>query len=261
MYRKNDHGPEGRHAVLIPYLLEDAEPHDSILIFPGGGYDHVSLQKEGEAVAAAVNGQHLNAFVLDYRVKPFAFREILSDAVWAVRRVQSEGRKGSVGKKLAVMGFSAGGHLALTETEHRTEGMTGESGLSYESGRPDALILCYPVVTFTGPFAHKNSRNNFLGFGNGPDAEQDDLLCEMFSAEKHVGPDFPPAFLWHCEGDASVPAENSLLLKNALDAAGITNQLILYPGGSHGLGLASGDEVISTWFPECIAWLRGQGFH
>ncbi len=252
-------GPdEGKEAVLVPFLLNEGQVHDSVLIFPGGGYNHVSVLKEGKAVAEALNGEGLNAFYLDYRVEPCRGKEFLCDAVRAVRFVRYHSRDlWSIGSKLAVMGFSAGGHLALMEAQHWQETETGSDNVSRETSAPDALILCYPVVTFSEPYAHSGSRENFLGTENAEDAG----LIEKYSAEKHIRPGFPPVFCWHCEGDASVPVRNSLMLRDALDRAGVSHKLTLYKGGAHGLGLAKDDKIISGWFADCVSWLRVQGFN
>ncbi len=239
--------------MIIPYELSDPSSHDNVLIFPGGGYDHVSLQKEGADIADALNQNGLNAYVLDYRVAPFTGKDFLQDAVSGVRTVRRMIRmNGDPGRKLALMGFSAGGHLALMETEHWQE-VTEESGqVSRETGRPDALALCYPVVTFTDPYAHSGSRTNYLGKEN---AHNESLIVK-FSAEKGVNRDFPPTFLWHCEGDRSVPVENSLMLRDAMDRAGTAHKLLLFPGGDHGMGLAKRDRTISAWFDACVRWLK-----
>ena len=235
---------------ITPYLLPGQREHDSILIFPGGGYEHLSLQKEGADVAAAFNREGFSAFVAEYRVSPYRYPAILDDAVRAVRTVRHKIGKNS---RLALMGFSAGGHLALMEAQHWQEIQSGNDEISRENGRPDALILCYPVVTFHDPYAHSGSRMNFLGPENAGSAE----WIDRFSAEKHISTDFPPAFLWHCESDRSVPKENSLMLQQALDAAEIPNKMLLFPGGAHGLGLAPNEPEISRWFPECVTWLKG----
>ncbi len=246
-----------KEAVLVPFLVDDGGIHDSVLIFPGGGYNHVSVLKEGESVAKAFNAQGLNAFYLDYRVEPCHGKEFLCDAVRAVQYVRyHNGKLWNIGEKLALMGFSAGGHLVLMETEHGSEVITGDDNVSRETFKPEALLLCYPVVTFTDPYAHRGSRGNFLGSENAECTE----LREKYSAERHVDPDFPPVFFWHCEGDASVPVQNSLMLRDALIRAGVDHQLILYPNGAHGLGLAPDDEVISSWFQSCVSWLNDKKF-
>ena len=239
--------------MIIPYELPDPASHDNVLIFPGGGYNHVSLQKEGADVAAAFNQNGFNAYVLEYRVEPFTGKDFLQDAVDAMRTVRKTiGKNGDPGRKLALMGFSAGGHLALTETEHWQEVNGDPAQVSRETCRADALFLCYPVVTFTDPYAHSGSRANFLGSENA----ENTVLIEKYSAEKHVDSGFPPTFLWHCEGDASVPVENSLMLRDALERAGVEHKLLLFPGGAHGLGLAKSEGPISIWFGECVKWLR-----
>ena len=248
---------EEKEAVLVPFLLNDGQGHDSVLIFPGGGYNHVSVLKEGKAVAEALNGVGLNAFYLDYRVEPYRGKEFLRDAVRAVQFVRYHSRDlWNIGSKLAVMGFSAGGHLALMEAQHWQETETGEDDVSRETSAPDALILCYPVVTFSEPYAHSGSRENFLGRENADNAE----MIEKYSAEKHISSDFPPVFCWHCEGDMSVPVRNSLMLRDALVQSGVSHKLKLYKGGAHGLGLAKDDDIISGWFSDCVSWLREQGF-
>ena len=242
---------------LIPLLVDDSFRHDSVLIFPGGGYDHVSLQKEGETVAKALNKEHLNAFVLNYRVYPHSRKEIMADAVDAVRKVRHLFMKHGVsGNKLAIMGFSAGGHLAMMEAEHYRDIIMENGWSDSEDCRPDAVVLCYPVVTFSESCVHVGSRMNFLGH---QDAADDDLRI-MYSAEKGICSGLPPVFLWHCAGDDSVPMNNSILLRDALDRVGVDNRLKIYQGGSHGLGLAQDHAEISGWFSECITWLCEKGF-
>ena len=248
--RKGTVPGENNMAKLTSYLLTEPSEHDSVLIFPGGGYHHVSVQKEGEAVAGAFNREGLNAFVLDYRVAPYTGRDILCDAVCALRQVREFP---DIGPKLALMGFSAGGHLALMTAEYGKD----FPNVSRETAGPDALVLCYPVVTLRDPYAHTGSRSNFLGAENAANAE----LIEKFSAENHIDSSFPPTFLWHCEGDASVPVQNSRMLKDELDRNGVENRFVVFEGGAHGLGLALDDAVISTWFRECVNWLHSRGFH
>ena len=244
-------------SLLTPFLSDDPAHHDSVIIFPGGGYNHVSTEKEGRLIAQALNHEGLNAFVLDYRVAPTHRDEIIRDSVRAVQFIRFHNRVSGIGRqKLAVMGFSAGGHLALTEAEHWQESRSGDDSIASESGRPDALILCYPVVTFDDPYAHRNSRLNFLGRN---DEDRKDLRIK-YSAEKQVSSDLPPVFIWHCQGDASVPVENSLMLDDALTEAGIDHKLTVYSGGAHGLGLAAGEKEISRWFPDCVSWLWEHGF-
>ena len=167
------------------------------------------------------------------------------------------GKEPFFGSRLALMGFSAGGHLALMEAEHWREIRTGNDAVSEMNGRPDALILAYPVVTFCGPCAHSRSRENFLG----AEDAGNEMLAVKYSAEKAVGADLPPVFLWHCEGDASVPVGNSLMLRDELERSGVLHRLRIYPEGAHGLGLAQDNTEVRGWFTDCIDWLHGLGIH
>lgn len=251
IYRNTDQ-IEGEKPVLTPFPADGDRNKGSVLIFPGGGYEHVSLLKEGSDIALSFNAEGFNAFVLDYRVSPFTGKDFLMDAVWAVRTVKEFIRKnGFRNERLAVMGFSAGGHLALMETQHWNETEAGSDDISRIDARPDALLLCYPVVTFEEPYAHQGCRKNFLG-----KSADDPELIRKYSAEKHITSSFPPVFAWHCEADRSVPVENSLMLRDALDSAGVENRVVIYPDGAHGLGLARDDRTISGWFHACVGWLE-----
>ena len=103
----------GKQPVLIPFLTDDPAGKITVVIIPGGGYNHISLEKEGEAIAGAFNAMQVNAFVLDYRV-PARRADFLSDAVRAVQYVRFHSENFGISRNpLIVMGFSAGAHLAL----------------------------------------------------------------------------------------------------------------------------------------------------
>ena len=243
---------DGKQTVLTPFFPENPSEPGCVIIFPGGGYEHVSLEKEGTKIAEALNAKGLRAFVLDYHVTPAPRETILRDAVRAVQFVRRHSAElGIDPTKIAVMGFSAGGHLAEMTALYAQDVSTGSDAVSAVSGKPDALILGYPVVTFTDPYAHTGSRRNFLGTGQENDAE----MRLKYSGEKQAGPGCPPVFLWHCEADTSVPVQNSLMLAEALERAGVVHELTVYPGGAHGLGLAPGYEEISGWFDNAVRWL------
>jgi acetyl esterase/lipase len=157
------------------------------------------------------------------------------------------------------MGFSAGGHLALSETLFYREAYAAVPGVNPDSGRPDALILCYPVVS-SGGFAHRGSFDALLGENPAP------ALLKLLSLENQITDGLPPVFLWHTYTDQSVPVENSLFLAGALRRAGIPLEMHIFPEGKHGLSLAipeteAGDPAnvnlhTAQWFPLCLNWLK-----
>ena len=124
--------------------------------------------------------------------------------------------------------------------------------------RPDALLLCYPVIT-SGRFAHRGSFDNLLG-----DGKDDASLLELLSIEKHVDATMPPVFIWHTITDQAVPVENSLLMIQACRDAGVSIEAHLFPQGGHGLSLAvdtaragsPGEGDLNNVVPAVQIWPR-----
>ena len=130
------------------------------------------------------------------------------------------------------------------------------------SWRPDAQILCYPVLTL-GAFTHEGSRNNLLGDPSDPENRLD--LAESLSLETRVSADTPPTFLWHTGEDGSVPVENSLQYAAALRRNGVPFELHVFEKGGHGLSTCQ--EITSredgqivpddaAWMPMAIQFIR-----
>ncbi|HEY7516482.1 MAG TPA: prolyl oligopeptidase family serine peptidase, partial [Vicinamibacteria bacterium] len=156
--------------------------------------------------------------------------------------------------RVGVVGFSAGGHLASTAGTRFDEGRKdAPDPVDREGSRPDFLVLGYPVVTLTGPFAHKDSPTNLLG------DPPDPALREELSSERRVSSRTPPTFLFHTAEDAGVPAENSLAFFAALRAASVPAEIHVFQKGGHGVGLAAKDPALMVWPSLCRAWLEGLG--
>ena len=110
------------------------------------------------------------------------------------------------------------------------------------------MVLCYPVVTM-GKLTHAVSRRRLLGLFSGR-TEQN-----AASVERRVTENYPPTFVWHNKDDRSVPYENSVMLKNALDEKGVRCELHLYEHGGHGIGLAEGTDA-AGWIDDAFAFLQ-----
>lgn len=238
---------------LTPYLPAGVS-RGAIVICPGGGY-RMLAPHEGEPIARWLNGLGVAAFVLEYRVAPHRHPVPLGDAQRAIRLVRHHAAEWALADgPLGVLGFSAGGHLAASAGVFADDGERESADpVARASARPDALILCYPVLTF-GESRHQGSIENLLG----PDAPAAALAA--LSLETRVTPATPPTFLWHTADDAAVPVENSLLFAGALRRAGVPFALHVYPHGRHGLGLATDDPVVGSWTMLCGTWLATQGF-
>ena len=239
--------PDQAQPSLKPYPVEGAK--GAVVVCPGGGYV-MKADHEGGPIAEAINQAGVSAYVLDYRVRPCHREAPLSDARRAIRLVRSMGYE-----KVAILGFSAGGHLCCSAaTLYDAGDPDAEDPVERLSSRPDGFIPCYPVASFTA-FRHQGSVNALLG-----DAFEDYDLLKRFSAELQVTRDTPPAFIWHTAADEAVPVQNSLNLAQALVRCGVPVELHIFPEGHHGLGLAPGDPVVSQWMPLLQKWLVTGGY-
>jgi len=242
--------------AITPYLVPGSG-NAAIIIAPGGGYG-MRANHEKEPVARWLNRLGISAFVLCYRVAPYKHPAPLLDAQRAIRLVRHRaGEFGVDPSRVGMLGFSAGGHLTATAGTHYDRGLPeseARDAVDRESCRPDAIVLCYPVITMKEPYTHLGSRINLLG------ENADPALVDWLSNDEQVTADTPPAFLWHTADDAAVPVENSLMLAAALSRHGVPFDLHVYAHGKHGIGLAEDHPHAKGWTAACADWLRNLGF-
>ncbi len=247
---------EADSPTLTAYLPPANPTHTAVVIAPGGGYSHLSMQKEGEDIALWLNARGVAGFVLKYRLGPKYHNPVeLGDAQRAIRTVRAQAAKlGFSSDHIGMWGFSAGGHLAASAgTLYNAGPPATADAIDKESARPDFLILAYPVITMDEKYAHLGSRKSLLG--ENPDA----ALVDALSPEKHVNAKTPPTFLFATTDDGTVPVMNSILFYSALVAAKVPVEMHLYAHGPHGVGLAPGFLDLKGW-PELLAtWLRSRG--
>jgi acetyl esterase/lipase len=243
---------------IYPYpLLEAKGPRAAIIILPGGSYRGVSIVKEGSDVAKQLNAYGIAAFVVKYRTPSDTHmrdRTIgpLQDAQQALRLVREKAREWNVDpKRVGLMGFSAGGHLASTVAVQFTRPVL--SGVTPEQVRPDFLMLNYPVISFSDAITHVGSRETLLG--SKPTEQQ----IKRYSNEQHVSGQTPPTFIMHAADDKAVPVANSIKFLEALQAAGVSSQLIVYPQGGHGFGL-NNPTTPDRWIERLRDWLLSRGY-
>jgi acetyl esterase/lipase len=248
--------PEDVPSVQLYQSPADKATGAAIVVCPGGGYSHLASH-EGHDIAVWLNGIGVTAVVLKYRLgSKYQHPAMMQDALRAIRFTRSKAAEWKIDpNRVGIMGFSAGGHLASTAATQFTVGDPNASDpVEKLSSRPDLLILCYPVITMTDPFAHKGSRLNLLG--ENPPGQ----LIDLMSNEKQVIDQTPPTFLFHTGDDPVVPVENSLMFALALRKKKVPYELHVYEHGRHGVGLASGDPALSTWPKLLENWLRARGF-
>lgn len=220
-----------------------------VLVVPGGGYSHVSA-REGDPVALQFAAAGYHTAVLRYAVGDDAAHGLplrqLAAAIGLVRQhaaawhVQPD--------KIAVCGFSAGGHLALSGAVLDLPG--GEAAAQQ---RPNAVLLAYPVVT-AGEHAHRGSFVRLSG-------SEDPADHQKFTLEDKITPDTPPVFVWHTMEDATVPVENTLLLLAALRKNRVPCEVHLFEKGVHGTSISTAEVDAASahrahWVQLAVEWLN-----
>ncbi len=224
----------------------------AMVICPGGGYGGKVLEGEGHGIARWLNAHGIAGVVLDYRLPAGNYHRPLLDAQRAIRLVRAHAAGWNLdGRKIGIIGFSAGGHLASTAGTHFDAGNRKSADpVERVSCRPDFMILVYPVITM-GEKTHSGSRNNLLG--PNPPAE----LIEFLSNEKQVTRKTPPAFLAHARTDTVVSVEESRMFYEALKAHGVSAELQEFPQGNHGFNGYKGPEW-DAWQKRSLEWLAGR---
>ena len=238
---------DGALEVTLQTMLHAASPEitkgarPAMIVFPGGGYWFTS-DREAEPIASAYFAEGYNCFILRYTVGERAkIDHPLYDAAAAVAYVRTHAAEYNIDPhRIAVIGFSAGGHLAgyIATCWHRSD-ISEILGMESTLFRPDAAILGYPVVTNNVP-THDGSFNALLGDNRTPE------LNARANLDMHVDECTCPCFIWHTAADTSVPVANSLAFARALTDKGIGCELHIFPMGEHGLSRANA-ETAPDW--------------
>ena len=242
------------------YIVDEHKTKKAaVLVIPGGGYENVCSDREGEPVALAFLARGLNAFVLHYRVgrEGDVYPKQLTDAARAMVCIRSRAEEFHIDPhKVYAVGFSAGGHLAgCLSVMFDTPDVTVPLGVSGTDIRPDAVALCYPVITAMAP-THVWSFNKLCGVSDFSEIPEE--TRKKFSLEHRVTADTSPTYIWHTVTDTCVPPIGSLLYMEALGKAGVPYMGMMYPQGPHGLALAdrtTSDGVATLENPLAAAWV------
>lgn len=263
------------YCFVTPYIA--ANPTGgAVVVFPGGGYNHLSNatdkggadndgdQKESGAIAPLYNAAGISVFVVNYRTtavdSAVDYRQILADGTRAVKLVRANAAKWGVNPdKIAVQGYSAGGHLAsvlltkggftVGDPNYKADSVDGVSA------KVNAGVLCYAVTNLTGNAAHKGTASVFGG-GNS------DILTE-YNSVANVTADTAPCYLWCHYGDKTVGSVNTKDFAEALTAKGVNNVSDVFSDGgltNHGLGTAWQCADASVWVAHATSFLKTLGF-
>jgi len=230
----------------------------AVLVLPGGGYVGLSGDLEGREVADWFTVRGFRAFILSYRLSSHGYLlpVPLIDARRAVQLVRSRARDYQINpNRIAIIGFSAGGHLAaLAGTQFVAGKPNAADPTERVSSRPDYLVLGYPWL---GAISSDTSHLSYCKLFNVMD--KCEALRTAYTPELFVTKDTPPTFIYHTYNDQIVPVQQSLGFYNALVKAGVPSEMHVLANGPHGTGLGKGDPALDQWPALLENWLRDQG--
>ncbi len=255
------------NAKLTGYLREatgempEYANRPAILVIPGGGYGWVS-ERENEPIVVYFLQKGYQVFSLSYSTGEYAKNDRpFVDAARAMHIIRTNAKEWNViPDKIAVCGFSAGGHLAgcLGILSGRRE-LCEKAGLTTEQIRPNAQVLAYPVIT-SGEYAHRGSFEALTG------CNEDCEAAGRYSLEKYITPEVSPTFVWHAVDDTAVPVENSLMLVQELQKNKVKYEAHFFPKGGHGASACSKEvnsfnahnrhwlELAAEWLSDIFEW-------
>ncbi len=247
----------GRRRVEVYPYMPQGKPQALVIVCPGGSYSWLGMEDEGHAVGRWLSRNGIAALVLRYRVANVSayvlgyrvlgvgnrYPDMLEDVEAALRYAYIHADSMGVDTaRIGVMGFSAGGHLAMLSAIYNDTPF-----------RPKFLVPVYPVVTMADKAAHRRSRRGALGVWG----QFDITMRDSLSVERHLDASCPPVLLIHCADDKVVHPRNAFLLDSALTAGQIPHRTITYRTGNHGFGAAQdkGTEESQQWKQAFIQWI------
>lgn len=238
-----------------------ATPTPAMIIFRGGGYASPAGSGAGSAEWAALHG--MVGIEVEYATRSTQgyYPANYADAARAVRLIRLQAREWGIDPaRIAVMGFSAGGHLASLLSTRPDLPVQPEDDLAGQiSARPDIVILAYPLISFVDQYSPGSFAGSVESFF-GTDSVSEDRRRE-FSNDLHVDGEHPPVFVWSTEDDAIVPCTHAQRFADACRRANVPVLFKLYPNGPHGMGLALNERSeVRNWTYTLLGWLSCMGF-
>jgi len=225
-------------AKITIYLPDKKNCGKAVVICPGGGYDHLAINKEGHDWVPFFNRMGITVAVLKYRM-PHGDRSVpIADAEQAMKLIRMNAANWGI-TQVGIMGSSAGGHLASVIATQST----GQA-------KPDFQILFYPVISMMPDFTHKGSHDNFLG-KNARSKYQ-----KQYSSEKQVTRATPRAWVALSDDDSAVLPANSLSYCTELYRHDVPSSLHIYPSGGHGWGYSDKFPYHIEMLLELKSWLE-----
>ena len=236
------------------------ENGSAVIVMPGGAYQHLAAILEGREVADWFTARGFTAFVLRYRLgKKYLLPVPLIDARRAVQLMRARARDYHIaGDRIAIIGFSAGGHLAaLSGTQFVPGNPDADDPIDRVSSKPDFLILGYPWIGAVSPNTAHLTYCKLMDLLDTPGRCEE--MQKAYSPDLFVTKETPPTFIYHTTDDQTVPVEQALSFYEALLKAGASGEIHIFAHGSHGSGLGMGNASLDQWPNLLENWLRDRG--
>ncbi len=241
----------------VPSSMPNVMKRPAVLVCPGGGYSSC-CPREGDPVAFQYMAQGYHTFVLQYSIREHAvFPNSLLDLCAAMKLIRENAEEfGVIEDQIAVLGFSAGGHLAASLGVYWNDPEIMErSGCLNGENKPNAMILLYPVIS-TSWMENQQQLERIIGDNDW------ESTYKKLNLQTGVTKDTPQTFLCHTARDAGVPVKDSIYFATALLNAGVPCELHIFPNGDHGLSLGTpqvnvngGDKSFAQWVDLSVSWL------
>lgn len=236
------------------------KPSAAVVICPGGGLNRVVIDKEGHALAKLLVSHGVAGIVLKFRTvkspkNHYGIAPPLADVQQAIRLTRARAEEWNLDpQRVGVFGFSAGGLIAANAAVHFDAGdQSSPDPVVQQSCRPDFLGLAYPLVSLQTDVVGEMYQQ--LTLGPNPPSEK----IRFYSAELHVTPNAPPAFLAHAADDRGVKIENSRRYAAACRNADVPCTTYFRDKGGHGYGVRDLGQPIHQWPQAFVAWLKERG--
>lgn len=243
----------GDKPFIVPFLLKDKKA-PAVLVIPGGSYIYVSMKDEGLKTAKRLNELGFHAIVLSYRTSPSRYPCMQLDMIRAIQIMRSNADEwGIIPDQIIALGYSAGGHLAMSVNGVYDEinGLAGD--LNYIDGKPNAIVSGYGMMDLK--CSTLNITCDMIFLGDNYTKEESNRLC----IQNLIDEDYPPVFMFSMENDPLVPPKtNCMDVLPILEKNGVPCELHIYQGNRHGFAMGEG-ETAEEWPIRMIEFLKKTG--